>query len=196
MPCAIDTLSASLVGCPFSPLRIILIVDDSPEICELLSRYILDTGAFETLIARSVEEARKVFEPGKFFAVILDLNLGQSIEDGMELAREFRRQDEAIYIAVISGYEPPFDDRLLESINDIMSKPIDYAVLRAKLMMWTLQVNQRRARQQYFDAKFLGYEAQLKRICETQQEIDAQLTGIEVLLGHHHAGGANGQAEQ
>lgn len=195
MLCDIDKLSVPAVGCPFSPLRIILIVDDSPEICELLSRFILDTGAFETLIARSVEEARKVFEPGKFFAVILDLNLGKSIEDGMELAREFRRLDEAVYIAVISGYEPPFDDRLLESINDVMSKPIDYAVLRAKLMMWTLQVNQRRARQQYFDSKFMGYETQLKRICETQQEIDAQLTEIEVLLGHY-AGGANGQAEQ
>ena len=195
MQCATEKLNVPVISCPFSPLRIILIVDDSPEICELLSRFILDTGAFETLIARSVEEARKVFEPGKFFAVILDLNLGKSIEDGMELAREFRRQDEAIYIAVISGYEPPFDDRLLESINDIMSKPIDYAVLRAKLMMWTLQVNQRRARQQYFDSKFQGYETQLKRICETQQEIDSQLTEIEALLGHY-AGGANGQAEQ
>lgn len=185
-----DTERISLPFCSMPPLRIILIIDDSPEICEILARFIGETGAFDTVIAHSVAEARRVFLPGKFFAVILDLNLGEGIEDGMELAREFRRMDDMVYIAVISGYEPPFDDRLLESINDVMSKPIDYAVLRAKLMMWTLQINQRRARQQYFDSRFMGYETQLKRICETQQEIDAQLTEIGMLLRHE---GANGQ---
>ena len=177
---------------PSTPLKLILIVDDSLDICDLLATFIRQTEAFDVEIAQSTKEAQALFVPGKFFAVLLDLNLGESIEDGMELANEFRRQDDSVYIAIISGYQPPFDDRLLESINDVLTKPIDFAVLRAKLMRWSIEVHQKELTRQYFDDRFVRYESRLKRICEEQREIDAQLSEIEVFLSGHAMGGANG----
>jgi hypothetical protein len=57
------------------------------------------------------------------------------------LATSFRDQDDNVYIAVMTGFEPPFDRRLLGSIDDFLSKPIDYKFLQSKLLMWSIQAN-------------------------------------------------------
>ena len=123
-------------------------------------------------------------------AVILKDVLGHSIEEGMELATKFREADDNVYIAVMSGYEPPFDQRLLGSIDDFLSKPVDYKLLQSKLMMWSIQANRRLALKQYFDEKMIGYLNQLAKICEEQQQIDAQIDEIADLI--HSVGDLNG----
>lgn len=174
---------AAICSC-VSPMqhKPILIIEDRPEICDLLSQFIRHIGYFKTETAQNMEEAQESFVPGKFFAIILDLNLGHSIEEGMDLATTFREKDDNVYIAVMSGYEPPFDQRLLGSIDDFLSKPVDYKVLQSKLMMWSIQANRRLALKQYFDEKMIGYLNQLAKICEEQQQIDAQIEEIAELI--------------
>ena len=168
----------------------ILIIDDSQEVCQVLTMFIQQIGFFKTQVVMSMEEAQAAFVPGKFFAIILDLNLGNSIEEGMDLATRFRDQDDNVYIAVMSGYEPPFDQRLLGSIDDFLQKPVDYKLLQRKLMMWSIQANRRLALKQYFDEKMLGYLNQLSKICEEQQQIDAQIEEIADLI--HSVGDLDG----
>jgi DNA-binding NtrC family response regulator len=160
----------------------ILIIDDNESICDLLNSFMDQIGIFKTEYATTMEAAQRCFIPGKFFAIILDLNLGHSIEEGMDLATKFREEDDNVYIAVISGYEPPFDQRLLGSIDDFLQKPISYKLLQSKLLMWSIQANRRLALKQYFDEKMISYLNQLARICEEQQEISEQIAEVAEMM--------------
>lgn len=160
----------------------ILIIDDNEAICDLLNSFIRQIGIFDTEYAVTMEAAQRAFVPGKFFAIILDLNLGHSIEEGMDLATKFREEDDNVYLAVMSGYEPPFDQRLLGSIDDFLQKPIDYKLLQSKLLMWSIQANRRLALKQYFDEKMISYLNQLAKICEEQQEISEQIAEVAEMM--------------
>lgn len=164
------------------PQKPILIVEDQPELCDLLHQFIREMGFFSTEIAMTVGQALEMFRPGKFFAIVLDLYLGTSIEDGMDLATSFRDQDDNVYIAVMSGYEPPFDQRLLGSIDDFLQKPIDYKLLQSKLLMWSIQANRRLALKHYFDERMITYLNELAKICEEQQEISEQIAEVAEMI--------------
>lgn len=174
----------TVAACACLPIarKSILIVEDDPQVCDLLEKLIITMGYFETGKARTAYEAYDLFRPGKFFAIILDLYLGQSIDEGMDLATTFREQDDNVYIAVMSGYEPPFDQRLLGSIDDFLQKPVDYKLLQSKLMMWSIQANRRLALKQYFDEKMIRYLNELARICEEQQEISEQIAEVAEMI--------------
>jgi DNA-binding NtrC family response regulator len=164
------------------PHKPILIIEDDEQVCEVIQQFISEMGFFSTEIAMNVEDALRAFSSGKFFAIILDLCLGKSIEEGMDLATSFRDQDDNVYIAVMSGFEPPFDQRLLGSIDDFLSKPIDYKFLQSKLLMWSIQANRRLALKNYFDERMIAYLSQLARICEEQQEISEQIAEVAEII--------------
>lgn len=167
------------------PNKPILIIEDDEQVCEVIRQFIAEMGFFSTEIATNVEDALHAFSSGKFFAIILDLYLGKSIEEGMDLATSFRDQDDNVYIAVMSGFEPPFDQRLLGSIDDFLQKPIDYKFLQSKLLMWSIQANRRLALKHYFDEKMVSYLSELARICEEQQEISEQIAEVaEIIQGN------------
>ena len=116
-----------------SARQAVLIVEDQPDVREVIRGYILGPGLYSVDLAGSPKEALELFEPGKYFAVILDLHLGSSISEGISLAINFRKEDDNVFLAAVSGYYPVFDERLLQSVDDFLKKPIDYDFLLSNL---------------------------------------------------------------
>jgi len=67
----------------------VLVVEDEPQIIEVLRLY-LERAGFEISSALTAAEARERFRQGRPDLVILDLNLPD--EDGLEVCRDIRRQ--------------------------------------------------------------------------------------------------------
>jgi DNA-binding NtrC family response regulator len=160
----------------------ILIVDDEPSVADVFRNYILSLGCFRADTAISIDEFRKLFTPDRYFLVILDLYLGKALSDGMDLAREIRQVDPDVFIVVVSGYEPPFDVRLLENINATLQKPIDYKRFQSNLFLWSIQYNRFKAVRHAHDETMTKRIAQLEYNCEQLQEISEQINELERMI--------------
>lgn len=167
---------------PHCQNQTILIVDDEPSVADVFRNYILSLGCFRAETATSIQEFRELFKPERYFLIILDLYLGSSMSDGMDLAREIRLADPDVFIVVISGYEPPFDVRLLENINATVQKPIDYKRFQSNLFLWSIQYNRFKAVRHAYDETMIKRLAQLERNCEQLQEISEQISELERMI--------------
>ena len=81
----------------------VLIIDDEKDICFLISEILRD----ENFIAESAlnsDEALKKFNDLKPDLIILDVWLGKSKLDGLELLKEFKKNNSTIPIIIISGH--------------------------------------------------------------------------------------------
>ena len=81
----------------------ILIVDDEKDICFLISE-ILHDEKFITESALNSEEAINKFETFEPDLIILDVWLGNSKFDGIELLKKFKKLNPTIPIIIISGH--------------------------------------------------------------------------------------------
>ena len=81
----------------------ILIIDDEKDICFLISEILKDEN-YITTSANNSDDALKVFSTFKPDLIILDVWLGNSNLDGIELLKEFKKIDIFIPIIVISGH--------------------------------------------------------------------------------------------
>lgn len=101
----------------------ILIVDDDPNICELLRLY-LEKDGFNTVIASDGEEAVKFAESEKPDLMLLDIMLPKM--DGWQVCREIRKKSE-LPIIMLTAKGETFDKVLgLElGADDYVSKPFD-----------------------------------------------------------------------
>jgi CheY-like chemotaxis protein len=100
----------------------ILIVDDEECVRELLVD-ILESEGYEVTTAENGEQALKEFEDKRFKAVFTDVGMpGMS---GWELARAIRERDDAIPMAVITGWGESVssNDQELARVNWVVSKP-------------------------------------------------------------------------
>src|SRR4051794_34762188 len=70
----------------------ILVVDDQPDICEMIEDYLLDEG-YRVSTAHDGQQMRRVLAETPADLVILDLMLPG--EDGLTLARYLREETEA-----------------------------------------------------------------------------------------------------
>ena len=77
----------------------LLIVDDEPELCEILAEYFGDQ-AFVVRTAGSAQEARETFEKQTPDLAILDIRMPG--EDGLSLARWIREQHRDIGIIMLT----------------------------------------------------------------------------------------------
>lgn len=99
----------------------VLVVDDEPAICTMLSRYLSNNG-FRTTIAASGEAMRTCLAQDSYALILLDLNLrGQ---DGLDLMRTLPRGERPAII-VISGRKQLIDRVVgLElGADDYITKP-------------------------------------------------------------------------
>lgn len=166
----------------------ILMVEDEQAVAHLMQMRIEQMGGLYTVdLVQTVEDARLLFAPLKYFAVLLDLKLDGSIENGIELAVWIRGQDYNVFIAVVSGYYPVFDARLIEAIDDYIQKPLSPDLLQAKLFMWTSRYRRRQFQKSYVNyaidervASYLNAIAEIK-VMETQ--IQQQLERIAEHIG-------------
>lgn len=115
----------------------VLLVEDDPAYVYLIKRMLDEVGYFSVTISDSSKDARSKFIPGKYACILLDLNLGLGVSDGMQLADDFRQLDKLAVIAIISGYpEHILDKRLVSTTDDFLRKPFGVEELRDHLFNW------------------------------------------------------------
>ena len=81
----------------------ILIIDDEKDICFLISELLKDEN-YITISANTSKEALKEYSQFKPDLIILDVWLGNSELDGLELLKKFKEKDPFIPIIIISGH--------------------------------------------------------------------------------------------
>ena len=81
----------------------ILIIDDEKDICFLISEILRDEN-FVTESALNSDEALNKFNIFNPDLIILDVWLGRSRFDGLELLKEFKKINSIIPIIIISGH--------------------------------------------------------------------------------------------
>ena len=81
----------------------ILIIDDEKDICFLISEILKD----ENYITNSVNNSKDALELNSKFnpdLIILDVWLGNSDLDGIELLKEFKKNNPLVPVIIISGH--------------------------------------------------------------------------------------------
>jgi two-component system OmpR family response regulator len=110
----------------------ILVVDDQPEICDLVCGYLAEEG-FRVSIANDGAGLREEMARSPVDLVILDLMLGAG-EDGLQLARELRDQSEIGIIMLTTRGETV--DRIIGlemGADDYLPKPFHLRELLARV---------------------------------------------------------------
>ena len=109
--------------------RVVLVVDDDPDICWALERVLggMDAQCIRALDGRTALEAARLNHPAM---ALLDAKLPDI--DGLELARNLRQADPGILVLVISGYyykDDPAIQAALEQrlIHGFIEKPFSHA---------------------------------------------------------------------
>jgi len=125
----------------------VLVVEDNPLNCELLRDW-LEVEGYKVLIAENLSAAMAAVESEQPNAVLLDIQLGS--EDGLALMPWMHQRPSVRQIPVIAVTAHAMlteRERILDSgCKTIISKPIDFKLLRSQLRLWingeqTLQEN-------------------------------------------------------
>lgn len=118
-----------------SALRI-LVIDDDPDVCEVLRRFLSDRG-YQVETAADGKAGLTALRRDPADVVLLDLELpGLS---GLDVMRNIERDDIDVEIITISGH--PAAERLLgpDSLElgaaDFISKPFDFSELEGSLLV-------------------------------------------------------------
>ena len=110
--------------------RSILLVDDTPEVLEVL-RYFLIRAGFEVVASSSATDALRLGEDGthRFGLLIADLRLGSGLS-GLQLAEALLRQNPNLSVIYISGARADLWDPavFVEGVN-YLPKPFSPAAL-------------------------------------------------------------------
>ncbi|MFJ4347317.1 response regulator [Pseudomonas sp. NPDC089401] len=157
----------------------ILIVDDDPEIRQLLSTY-LDEAGYRTSVAAEGREMRKRLEEHRVDLVVLDLMLPG--EDGLSLCRELRvRSNIPVIMLTARG---TLVDRIVGlemGADDYLGKPFDPRELlaRIKVVLRRTQSFPERARlDEAGTLRFAGW-----RLDTSTRQLRAP-TGLVISLGN------------
>jgi DNA-binding response OmpR family regulator len=78
----------------------ILVVDDEPQIREMLSMYFSSHG-YETLAAGDSTQAMRSVEENKVDVVVLDIGLAE--EDGLKLLEQLKSQHPDLHVIMLTG---------------------------------------------------------------------------------------------
>lgn len=110
----------------------ILIADDDPSVCKVVSRVLASKG-MEPEVANNGEDALAHLAREQFDAVVLDIKMDDM--DGFEVLEKIRGTDLDIPVIILSGNNENYNMLLgLESgADDYMTKPFDPAFLAAKI---------------------------------------------------------------
>lgn len=109
----------------------ILIVDDDPRICRILSRYLTQEG-FQATTAGSGDEMRQQLDEALPHLVIMDLMLPE--EDGFTLTLEVRSKHD-IPVIMLTGKTDPVEKVIALELgaDDYITKPFDQRELLARV---------------------------------------------------------------
>jgi DNA-binding response OmpR family regulator len=112
--------------------RVVLIVEDSPELAELMSA-IVEREGFTGVTAGTAAEARAAYQRHRPVAVLLDWVLPDA--PGTEVCRELRAQDPELTVIFVSGRndETSMARGLDAGADDYVAKPVREGELVARL---------------------------------------------------------------
>jgi two-component system, OmpR family, response regulator len=110
----------------------IVVVDDDPSLCQMVTRYLEDHD-ISTKSASNKTELCRHFAETLPSLIILDLRLGQ--EDGLDLLREIRSHSD-VPVIITTGYRPDETDRIVGlelGADDYIVKPFSLRELLARV---------------------------------------------------------------
>ena len=112
-------------------MKKLLIVEDEPDIQELLEAYLHDAG-YETTIAGDGVEALAKFQKGKFDLILLDLMLPKI--DGFGVCEFIRRESNVpiLMLTALDGEQEQLRGFQME-IDDYVTKPFSMPILLQKI---------------------------------------------------------------
>lgn len=93
--------------------RNILIVDDNPEQCEILSELVSELG-HTAYTAADGEMALQLFQERRIDLVITDIKMPRM--DGMTLLEKIRQRDPKVRVIVVTGF--PSSETILRTIEN------------------------------------------------------------------------------
>ena len=110
----------------------ILVTDDDPVLRRLLGRT-LDTLGFEVAVSANGEQALRQVEPGRFDAILLDVNMPGI--GGIETCRRIREKDPYLQILMLTVRDQDADkiQALDAGADDYITKPFSMGELAARL---------------------------------------------------------------
>jgi CheY-like chemotaxis protein len=104
---------------PMSETRRILVVDDAPEVCELLKK-VLARASYDVQCAGTGEEGLELLKKQPFDLLIVDKNLPRM--HGGEVITEARRMLPQIAVILITAFPEPFS-LPPERLDGYLAKP-------------------------------------------------------------------------
>jgi len=111
----------------------IMLVDDDPEVCQLLSKVLVGDG-FEVYCTDDGEDVMRNIEDESLGLVLLDLKLPKmgGIMGGIDILKRIREMGKDILVIVISGYlTDKYIDEIVElGVYDYFKKPFNLKELR------------------------------------------------------------------
>jgi len=110
----------------------ILIVDDDPAVCRVISR-VASVNGLEPYSAESGEKALELLDSMEFALVVLDIRLTGI--DGFEVVERLRGENKKVPIIILSANDVPHDMLygLEIGADDYVTKPFDPIFLGAKI---------------------------------------------------------------
>ena len=108
------------------PARV-LIVEDDHIVRRMLARFVSELGG-EALAVATGERALQELHPGRFQALLTDVDLGSEL-DGLEVARRALVLDPTLHVVVMSGSQENAERAEQAGIPAFLSKPVDFDTL-------------------------------------------------------------------
>ena len=160
----------------------LLIVEDDPNLGEILSEY-LSLKGFETDLKRDGEEGEHAFKEGSYDLCILDLMMPK--KDGFSLAKEIRSMDEETPIIFLTAKSMKQDiiKGFTVGADDYMTKPfsMEELLLRIQAILKRSSKGQEEPFPNEFAIASLTYYYQENRLITQHREISLTTKENELL---------------
>ena len=160
----------------------VLIVEDSPELAELLRKGLRSAG-FETDLLDTVAAARVALNDARYAALILDLSLPDG--DGLSIVRELRSRKDPIPVLILTARGGVQDKvgGLRTGADDYLVKPFELEELVARIEALLRRPGQLLGRSLRLGNTVFDTESRQVFVDDKPHSLSArELTVLEVLL--------------
>jgi len=154
--------------------KTILLVDDEPDIRDVLSLYLADMG-YQVYEAENGDEALRIFRDVQPSMVMTDIKMPGM--DGIELLKKVKHENPETEVIMITGHGDM--DLAIRSLKceatDFITKPINVDVLELAL---------RRVREKIFmRQKLQEYTENLEKLVREKTELQNHLASLGLMIG-------------
>ena len=164
----------------------ILIVDDNPDIRNILNELIIDAG-YKTRIAANYNQALKEIDKKIPDVAILDVKLDKGDNDGIELLTHIKSKNKDVPVIIITGHAniEMAVNSLKHGAFEFVEKPFDQARLLNFISRAVENLNLKTQNKEYENKLFSSYDliGDSKNITNIREQIDKiSLTESRVLI--------------